>query len=149
MKITPQVFFHAEDIEYSPEKTDRIKEILIDYIESEGNQCNVINYVFCTDEYLLNLNKQYLAHDYYTDILSFQMDDEPIQGDIFISIDRVEDNAKLLNTLFVDELYRVISHGVLHFLGYNDKTVQEKELMRKKEDELIELLKKNVDDENK
>ena len=141
MKITPQIFFHEEDVKCPLENEEKIKKILINYIEKEGNQCEIINYVFCSDEYLLDLNKQYLKHDYYTDILSFQMGDQPIQGDIFISIDRVKDNAISLDIPFTDELYRVISHGVLHFLGYKDKTAQEQRIMRQKEDELIKLLK--------
>ena len=148
MKIQPQILFHFEDISLDLENKEHIKKILIDYIKNNDNQCNIINYIFCSDEYLLNLNKQYLNHDYYTDILSFQMDDEPIQGDIFISVDRVEDNANTLGIPFKDELYRVISHGILHFLGYKDKTEGEQKIMRKKEDEMIELLKNDEDNGN-
>ncbi len=143
MKVSAQILFHSEDTPFTLKKSEKIVNVLLKFIEEEANYCGSINYVFCSDDYLLKLNQEYLSHDYYTDILSFQMDDEPIQGDIFISIDRVTENARNLNVPFEDELYRVISHGVLHFLGYKDKTQEEIQIMRKKEDELIERIKKN------
>ena len=133
-------FFNA-DIDFDLSQNELISEKLIDHIIKNHNTCGVINYIFCSDDYLLDLNIKYLQHDFYTDILSFQMNDDPIEGDIYISIDRVKDNAKQLNVAFDDELLRVISHGILHFLGYKDKTPEEQQEMRSKEDELIEILK--------
>ena len=133
-------FFNA-DIEFELAQEQLIAKKLIDHIKNSHNDCGVINYIFCSDDYLLDLNIQYLQHDFYTDILSFQMNDDPIEGDIYISIDRVKDNAKQLNVPFEDELLRVISHGILHFLGYKDKTSEEQQEMRSKEDELIRILK--------
>ncbi len=144
MKITPQIFFFTEDIDFTLDNSKSIEEVLVKYIFEAGNQCDEINYIFCSDEFLLKLNKEYLDHDFYTDILSFQMGDDPVQGDIYISIDRVRENASVLSLSFHDELYRVIAHGVLHFLGNKDKTDDEKKIMRAKEDEVIELIKKRI-----
>jgi len=136
------IYFHVEDVDFKLKNQDYISEQILDFIKSNHNSCSTVNYIFCSDKYLLDLNKQYLDHDYYTDILSFQLDNEPIQGDIFISVERVEDNAKSLNIHFDDEMLRVISHGILHFLGYKDKTEEEITEMRKQENKLIKLLKK-------
>lgn len=100
-----------------------------------------INYIFCSDEYLLKVNKEYLNHDYYTDIITFdnsELEGE-IESDIFISLDRVKENAENLKEPFLKELHRVIIHGILHLLGYKDKTKKDQEVMRKKEDEYLLL----------
>ncbi len=144
MKVSSQILFYSEDISFALEKSEKIAATLVKFVEEEASHYGSINYIFCSDDYLLRLNQDYLSHDYYTDILSFQMDDDPIQGDIFISIDRVNDNAQDMNLPFEDELLRVISHGILHFLGYKDKTEAEIKIMRGKEDELIEKIKKNI-----
>lgn len=99
-----------------------------------------ISIVFCSDEYLLGLNKEYLSHDYYTDIITFDYYTEDVTGDLFISIDRVRENAINNDVLFDNELRRVVAHGVLHLLGYGDKSKEEASLMRKKENEALELL---------
>ncbi len=93
-----------------------------------------LNYVFCSDAYLLDMNKQYLDHDYFTDVITFPMDDESIFGDIFISTDRVTDNAKTLGVDPHKELLRVMIHGALHLAGYGDKSPEEEKVMREKED---------------
>lgn len=109
-------------------------------LESEGFIEGEINYIFCTDEYLHKINVDYLDHDTYTDIISFDYTDgKIISGDIFISIDRVRDNALDLGVLFSNELLRVMSHGILHYCGYLDKTDEEERTMRSKEDEKIRL----------
>ena len=110
-------------------------------IRVNNAQLKSINYIFCSDEYLLNINKEYLDHDYYTDIISFPFSEspDPIQGDIFISIDRVIENASDNKTMFEHELLRVMSHGLLHFLGYKDKSDKNKAEMRNAEDEMIRL----------
>jgi len=100
----------------------------------EGSQVGNVNYIFVSDDTLLELNKTHLNHDYLTDILSFQLEDDPAEGDIFISIDRVKENAESYTVTFDNELCRVIAHGMLHFLGYKDKTEEEQKVMRKKED---------------
>ena len=145
MQFPSEINFFTENIDFDLNKKEHVINIILSYMENAGHECGVINYIFCSDDYLLQLNKQYLNHDYYTDILSFQLNDEPIEGDIFISIDRVRENATTLNIDFEEELMRVIAHGILHFMGYKDKTPEQKEQMRNKENELIDLLK-NVTD---
>lgn len=135
-----QIIFHNQDIDFSLNNSEDIAKSLIDFANSKQNSCGTINYIFCSDDFLLELNRQYLRHDYYTDILSFQMSDEPISGDIYISIDRVKENANSLGVTFENELQRVISHGMLHFLGFKDKTEEEQLEMRAKENELMKFL---------
>ena len=127
-------FFFSEDIDFEYSETPSIngvlEKILVDHQETLGN----ISIVFCSDEYLLNMNKEYLQHDFFTDIITFPMNQSPMSGDLFISIDRVRENAIKSNSSFNEELNRVIIHGVLHLVGYGDKSVQEVEVMRNKED---------------
>jgi rRNA maturation RNase YbeY len=109
-------------------------------IESEHADLMELNYIFCSDRYLLGINRQFLNHDTYTDIITFGMGDGVhIEGEIYISIPRVRENAKAQGVSFHDELDRVIIHGVLHLLGYSDKTPRKKALMRKKEDACLSL----------
>lgn len=109
-------------------------------IESEDKTEGEINYIFCDDEYLLQKNIEFLNHDTLTDIISFDYTmGNLISGDIFISVERVKDNAKDFNVSFEDELRRVMAHGVLHYCGYKDKTEADSELMRFKEDEKIQI----------
>ena len=109
-------------------------------IESEGFDEGEINYIFCDDEYLHKINVEYLDHDTLTDIISFDYTvGNVLQGDIFVSVERVQDNAKDFNVSFDEELKRVISHGVLHYCGYKDKSPEDIALMRSKEDEKITL----------
>ena len=116
------------------------EEWLSRVIESEGKTEGEINYIFCDDEYLLQKNIEFLNHDTLTDIISFDYTmGNLISGDIFISVERVADNAKDFNVSFDDELKRVMAHGVLHYCGYKDKTEEDSQLMRAKEDEKIKL----------
>ena len=109
-------------------------------INSENKSLGEISYIFCDDEYLLEINKQYLNHDYYTDIISFDYtENEFVSGDIFISIDRVKENASDYGVSFDNELKRVVIHGILHFCGYKDKSQDEERMMRLKEEEKINL----------
>ena len=110
-------------------------------IKQEESLLGEINYIFCNDEDLLKINVKYLNHDTYTDIISFDYSlNETISGDIYISLERVEENAEKFNVTFENELHRVMIHGILHYLGYKDKTEQDKNEMRSKENELILLL---------
>lgn len=114
---------------------DKLTSWILDAIEKEGYKIGVINYIFCTDEYLHKLNVEFLNHDTLTDIISFDYTvGKIIQGDIYISIDRVRDNAIDYGVDFKDELLRVMIHGVLHFCGYKDKTPDESKVMRAKEE---------------
>ncbi|MDT0689613.1 rRNA maturation RNase YbeY [Salegentibacter sp. F188] len=109
-------------------------------IQSEGKKLEEISYIFCNDDYLHKINLEYLDHDTYTDIISFDNTlGNLLQGDIFISTERVAENAKEFNVDFDEELKRVIIHGILHLIGYKDKTESESALMRQKENEKIEL----------
>ncbi len=109
-------------------------------ISSENFIIGEISYIFCDDEYLLNINKEYLNHDFFTDIISFDYTEQNIvNGDIFISIERVKENALMFNVSFIEELHRVMIHGILHYCGYKDKTDKDSSLMRHKENEKILL----------
>lgn len=113
-------------------------------INSEGFKEGDINYIFCNDVYLLQLNQEFLNHDTLTDIISFDYTlGKEINGDIFISIERVLDNAKDYQVEFSNELHRVMVHGILHYCGYNDKTQKETQLMRVKENHYTEILFNN------
>ena len=125
--------FRLED---SKKYTDWIKKIL----NSENYQLTDISYVFCTDEYLFDLNKKFLGHNTYTDIISFDYSEgNSIYGEIYISIDRVKENAERYNIEFDRELKRVMAHGLLHLMGYKDKSAEDKRVMRTKEDEKMKL----------
>jgi len=128
-------FFEA-DIEYQLNEPDKVRQWLIDLVAEEECAIEKIQYIFCTDEYLLGINKQYLDHDYYTDIITFPLNNSTtaILSDIYISIDRVADNAKSYEVTTTKELYRVIAHGLLHLCGYGDATDDEKKTMRGRED---------------
>ncbi len=105
------------------------------------------NFIFCNDPYLIEINKAYLSHDTFTDIITFDNSDSPdsIETDIFISIERVKENAAIQNTEFIKELYRVMIHGILHLLGYRDKTSEEKKIMREQENIALEDLYGSID----
>lgn len=110
-------------------------------VVSEGFAIGEINYIFCDDAYLNHINKEFLKHDSFTDIISFDYSlGKQISGDIYISIERVLDNAEKYNVTFENELRRVMIHGVLHYMGYKDKTTEEKKVMRLKENTIICLL---------
>ena len=128
------ILFYSEGIDFNLQTEDDIRQWLLAIAKAEGKELNYINYIFLSDEALLVKNKEFLNHDYYTDIISFQMETNPIAGDIFISIDRVRENAEAYKNPFTTELLRVISHGMLHFIGYGDKTDAEVKVMRSKED---------------
>lgn len=114
-------------------------------ITNEGKKMGDINYIFCDDEYLLKINQDYLQHDYYTDIITFDyVKGKKISGDIFVSVTRVSENAPLLSKSFDEELHRVIAHGVLHLCGYKDKTEAEIKEMRNKEDFYLNAVSKFI-----
>jgi len=113
-----------------------ISQVILSESKKEGD----INYIFCDDEHILEINKQYLNHDYFTDIISFDYSvGNELHGDIFVSIDRVRENSVDFQTTFDDELKRVIIHGVLHYCGYKDKSEEDELIMREKENEKIKM----------
>jgi len=113
---------------------------VVKILESESKTPGDITVVFTSDAYLLNMNIEHLNHDYYTDIITFDYSTDVISGDLFISIDRVEENATLNNVSFLEEIYRVVAHGCLHLCGYKDKEPDDVVIMRKKEDFAISLI---------
>ena len=130
-----KIAFYFEDIQ--PLRLKKI--VLISHIKylinSELMIVGDLSIIFCSDDYLLNINKQYLDHDYYTDIITFNyVENKTISGDLFISVERITENAANYDTDMEKELFRVIFHGILHLIGYNDKTEEEKKLMKEKED---------------
>ena len=135
----PAIHFFVQDIRYHLKNKKPLKAWIKDTIASEGYKLHEINYIFCNDSYLLNINQQYLDHDTYTDIITFDNSEKKgvIEGDIFISIDRIRENAAQFGTGETNELHRVMIHGALHLLGYKDKTVSSKNQMTAKEDEYL------------
>ena len=129
--------FHFEDIHFGFPQAHQISQWITETVHSEGKSIGYFQFIFCTDDYLHKINLEYLDHDTLTDIITFPYADNPIESDIFISIDRIKDNAKTFGITFEKELHRVIIHGVLHMIGYPDKTPEEKNLMTKKENEYL------------
>ena len=120
----------------------RLKSFIFSLFLKEGKELDSMNIVFCSDDYLLEINKQHLQHDFYTDIITFDLSESkisPITAELYISIDRVKDNASALKTNVSNELHRVIFHGSLHLCGYCDKTKKDILIMRAKEEEYISL----------
>lgn len=133
-------FYFENTKEFELKKSD-IKLWLNKVITNENHILGDINVIFCSDEYLIKINKEYLSHDYFTDIVTFNYCEENrISGDVFISIDRVKENADIYSTNFFNELDRVIVHGVLHLLNYNDKSEEEKKIMTSKENQYLAIL---------
>jgi rRNA maturation RNase YbeY len=135
----PKVNFFEEDIPFKLKNKTQVRQWINDTIIAEGYKLKELTYIFCSDAYLLEINQQYLDHDTYTDIITFDNSEEEgkITGDIFISIERIRENAQKFKVGETDELHRVIIHGALHLLGYKDKTPSSKEKMTQKEDEYL------------
>lgn len=123
----------------------RISDWINRVVVNNGSEIGEINYYFCSDDYLLEMNREHLNHDYYTDIITFDYTvANIISGDLFISVDTVRDNAEEYKCEYLEELYRVIIHGVLHLLGIDDKTDEDQAIMTQKEDESLALLTKII-----
>ena len=133
--------FFEEEVSFSLKEKRKRKTWLKKIAEAENHKILELNYIFCSDEYLLNINVEYLDHDTYTDIITFDNSEkeEVLEGDIFISIERVRENSQTLEINEEKELSRVISHGLFHLLGYKDKSEEEAILMRNKEEFAINL----------
>ena len=136
------IFFHTQApfaFELTPNKEKLYRQWLIEVISNEGFELSELNYIFCSDEDLYKMNVQYLQHDTLTDVITFDNSDDEccIEGDIFISIPRIEENAENFGVLFLVELKRVMVHGLLHLLGYRDKTQEEQAMMREKENQYL------------
>ena len=118
---------------------NKLKRFLINLLRSHGRIAEAINYIFCSDKYLLTINRKFLKHDFYTDIITFDLsdDDNGVQAEIYISVDRVRDNAKKIGVSIKSELHRVIIHGAMHLCGYNDKSQADKSNMRRLENDSL------------
>lgn len=140
------IYFQTEDISFHLKNKNLLKRWIKTVITGKKRETGDITFIFCTDTYLLNINQNYLKHDTYTDIITFDYSKDskqlPVSGDIFISIERVKENAAHYATNFEDELHRILIHGVLHLLGYLDKTKVAKAEMTKQEDTCLKLLNK-------
>jgi rRNA maturation RNase YbeY len=135
------VSYQSEDIKSPDIKRRNITKWIKIIAEHYAKKTGDIAYVFCSDAVILRLNKQYLNHDYYTDIITFDYSEgDVISGDLFISLDTVKSNAAKFGTVYHEELQRVIIHGILHLCGFKDKSPEDEKLMRKKEDEALNLL---------
>jgi rRNA maturation RNase YbeY len=138
----PTINFFTEEINFKLSNKRLIKKWIEQSINQESYHLVNINYIFCSDQYLLNINQQYLNHDTYTDIITFDNSENKfdVEAEIFISIDRIIFNANKFNTTVDEELYRVMIHGVLHLCGYNDKNEKEKINMKEKENQYVKML---------
>lgn len=135
------IHFFNESMSFTLNEEDKTVAWIEEVLDVEGYKAQNINYIFCDDNHLLTLNQQYLKHDTFTDIITFDHSEQAknLEADIYISIDRVRENANSLKKNFTDELHRVIIHGLLHLTGLQDKTDTEKQEMRKKEDACLSL----------
>jgi|SRR5690625_440591 len=139
------VNFHFQDVDSELSNSKALEAYIIQLFNNEGIKAQNIDYIFCTDDFLLSLNKKYLNHDTYTDILTFDLSEKPKEmiAEIYISVERVSENANLFKKSFENELHRVIFHGALHLCGYNDHSAEDKKEMRVQENKhLLNYLEK-------
>ncbi len=135
-----KITFNFEDLSPFLKNRGNLRLWLQASAKMEKQRINAVNYIFCSDKHLLSINKQYLNHNYFTDVITFQYDDnEGVSGDIFISYDRIKENAKEFNQSISNELHRVMAHGLLHLLGYKDKNTEQQKVMKSKEDFYLSL----------
>ena len=134
-----KVHFFSHDIPTSLKNTADLKHFIELIFNREMQSLDSINYIFCSDRAILDINKKYLKHDFYTDVITFDLspDNKAISAEVYVSIERIRDNAKQLGVSIKSELHRVLFHAALHLCGYNDKKKKDKEIMRKKENELL------------
>jgi len=135
------ISFFSEDTKYSLKNRRILKRWINDCIVREGKRPSAISFIFCSDQYLLSINRQYLQHDFYTDVITFDYSEgDNVSGDVFISVDTVLENSILFKKEFIDELHRVIIHGILHLCGHGDKSEEDASKMRLLEDNSLNLL---------
>ena len=135
------IAYYAEEVRLPAIKKKAVGDWIRKVAALYGKRAGDISYIFCSDEKILEVNKQYLQHDYYTDIITFDYSEgTKISGDLFISLDTVKSNSDMFGTNYVEELHRIIIHGVLHLCGINDKGPGEREIMTAKENEALTLL---------
>lgn len=137
---TTKVHFFSRDVSPRLENTTRLKGFIELIFKNEMRTLDSINYIFCSDKDILEINRKYLNHDFYTDVITFDLseDNKVVFAEVYVSIERVGDNAKQLGLTKKSELHRVLFHAALHLCGYNDKKKKDKEAMRTKENELLD-----------
>jgi probable rRNA maturation factor len=134
------ITFNFEDLSSFLKNRGNLRLWLNAAAKKEKQKIGAVNYIFCSDKHLFAINKQYLNHNYFTDVITFQYEDsEGVSGDIFISYDRIKENAKEFNQSVSNELHRVMVHGLLHLLGYKDKNTEQQKVMKSKEDFYLSL----------
>ena len=141
MCIKKMIKFESIDIEF-PDLNQRLaKEWIEEFVASYGKKIGELYYLFCSDEYLLDFNQKRMNHDFYTDIVTFPLNDcsEYLSGEFYISLDRIKDNAKQMGKPFRDEFHRVLAHGVLHLIGFDDKTAAAAAEMREQEEKCLKI----------
>lgn len=123
----------------------KLYDFIFDILALENSNSGAINFIFCNDSYLLKINNEFLKHDFYTDIITFDYSENKIiSGDLFLSLDRIKENAILYKISLIDEILRVMVHGILHMVGYNDKTRNERKMMKEKENFYLEKCKQKL-----
>ena len=134
-----KVHFFSHDLPTSLKNTTNLKHFIESIFKKEMQRLDSINYIFCSDQVILEINKKYLNHDFYTDVITFDLspNNKAIAAEVYISIERIRDNAKQLRLSIKSELHRVLFHAALHLCGYNDKKKKDKEVMRKRENDLL------------
>lgn len=136
--VADPISFHMADIDHNVENPEKIIQWLTSIATEKGRALSSIEYVLCSDEYLLEINQKYLYHDTLTDIITFPIQESPLEATIYISVERVKENSQLYDSTIIDETHRVMVHGLLHLLGYKDKTDEQKKEMRFQEDQALE-----------
>lgn len=141
-----EFFFQGADLKHRLIGKKVLQQLLVDLFRKEGRSLDNLSVVFCSDEYLLDMNRRFLQHDYYTDILTFDLSErhDNVIGELYISVDRVRENAGGLGVSAKEEMWRVIIHGALHLCGYKDKLKKQQLLMRQKEERYLRLLRKRL-----
>jgi len=143
LQLVMAINFHKENVEFDLPEEHKLSEWLNNIVAKEQKTITQLSFIFCSDDYLLEINKTYLKHDYYTDIITFPYKQgHEIESDIFISVDRVRENAAEYKTTFEAELLRVIAHGLLHMAGYGDKTDDDQIKMTEMENQSLEMWQK-------
>jgi rRNA maturation RNase YbeY len=136
----PSIYFLSEEIKFKPKNQNKLRDWIASIVKSEKRDISSLAYIFCKDPFLLSINQNYLNHKTLTDIITFDYSEgKSVDGEIYISIERVKENAFKFEKDFEDELHRVMIHGVLHILGFKDKTPSQKTAMRKKEEACLSL----------
>lgn len=138
------ISFHFEDVAFDLPDPAALSDWFLAVAAAENQPFVEVNYIFCSDEHLRDINVEYLDHDYYTDVITFPYADDAVHGDVFISSERVADNARAQGVSFLHELCRVMVHGVLHLAGYSDKEPENEAIMRQKEDFYLQKLPPTV-----